>query len=257
MIKVCFCATRNLYDKLAITLTSLWHHNPDAFVYLILEDSEFPYFKSSQLKVINVADLNLDVRDTNPNLRRFCTYMSLIRAYLPVILTDEPKVISCDVDLIFNGNLDDVWSWDMRDNYILATPEFQKTFPNNNILHFNEPYVNTGVCIMDLDLMRKHHITEQLSDFMNVVSLSWPDQDALNYICKGHIMLLPQTYNSNMYTGMATKPMIFHGTPNKPWDSSENNYLYPVWQYYEEMYKRVYLAIDSGEDSSEELSDGN
>ena len=29
--------------------------------------------------------------------------------------------------------------------------------------------------IMNLKLMREHHIVEQMSDLMNVVDLNWPD----------------------------------------------------------------------------------
>ena len=256
MIKVCFCATRNLYDKLAIVLTSLWHHNPDAFVYLILEDNEFPFFKSPQMKVINITDLDLDIRETNPNLNTQCTYMTLIRAYLPLILFDEPKVISIDCDMIINGDLEGVWNWDMRENYIACVPEYSKHFLDMEP-KYNDPYVNTGFIIMDLDLMRKHHISELISDLLNVRYLPKAEQDAFNYLCKDKIMLLPQIYNSTIYTGIVLKPIIFHGTPTKPWENKESNFLYPVWQYYEEMYERVYLAIDSGEDSSEELSDGD
>ena len=105
-MKICFCATENLYEKLAIVITSLLHYNPNIeTIYLCLEHDEWSYIKDERIKVINVSKLNLDISKTNPNLKRSCTYMSLVRAYLPIILKDEDKVISADCDIIFNGNI--------------------------------------------------------------------------------------------------------------------------------------------------------
>ena len=82
---------------------------------------------------------------------------------------------------------------------------------------------------------------------MNVVPVEWPDQDALNYICRGHIMLLPFKYNSTIFTGIAEEPIVIHGTPIKPWDEDEINYILPIWRYYEEMYASEYSTTNSGE----------
>ena len=82
---------------------------------------------------------------------------------------------------------------------------------------------------------------------MNVVPVKWPDQDALNYICRGHIMLLPFKYNSTIFTGIAERPIVIHGTPIKPWDEDETNYILPIWRYYEEMYASEYSTTNSGE----------
>ena len=246
MIKVCFCATRNLYNKLAIIIMSLWSYNPNTIVYLCIEDDYFLPIRDDRIKVINVLKQDLDILPTNPNLKRFCTYMSLIRNYLPLILKDEDKVISIDCDVVFNGSIEEVWNWDLRDNYVAAVPEFNKQW-DEETMRYNDPYVNAGFVIMNLKLMREHHIVEQLIDFMNVVPVKWPDQDALNYICRGHIMLLPFKYNSTIFTGLAERPIVIHGTPIKPWDEDEINYILPIWRYYEEMYASEYSTTNSGE----------
>mgnify|MGYP002624214054 CR=1 FL=1 len=174
-MKICFCATANLYDKLAVVITSLLHYNPNVEkIYLCLENDEWPYIEDKRIEVINVSKLKLDFSETNPNLQRFCTYMSLVRAYLPIILKDEDKIISVDCDVIFNGNLEEVWNWDLRDNYVAAVPEWKKSF-EIDATKCNFPYVNVGFTIMNLKLMREHHIVEQMSDLMNVVDLNWPD----------------------------------------------------------------------------------
>ena len=159
MIKVCFCATRNLYNRLAIVITSLWAYNPNTIVYLCIEDDYFLPIQDDRIKVTNVLKQNLDILSTNPNLKRFCTYMSLIRNYLPLILKDEDKVISIDCDVVFNGSLEDVWNWDLRDNYVAAVPEFNKQL-DEETMRYNDPYINAGFVIMNLKLMREHHIVE-------------------------------------------------------------------------------------------------
>ena len=160
MIEVCFCATRNLYNNLAIVITSLWAHDPDTIVYLCIEDDYFLPIQDDRIKVINILKCDLDIHPLNPNLQRFCTYMSLIRNYLPLILSHEDKVISIDCDVIFNGSIKDVWNWDLRDNYVAAVPEFKKTYADDDTLQYNDPYINAGFVIMNLKLMREHHIVE-------------------------------------------------------------------------------------------------
>lgn len=246
-MKICFCATENLYDKLAIVITSLLHFNPDVeTIYLCLEHDEWPYIKDDRIKVINISKLDLDISPLNPNLNRACTYMSLIRAYLPIILTDEDRIISSDCDVLFNGSIRPVWEWDLRGNYAAATPEWRKSL-SNELIGYNIPYVNVGFTLMDLKAMREHHIVDQMIDLMNVVSLGWPDQDALNIICRDHISLLPYKYNSNIFTGIAKFPIVIHGTPIKPW--TPDSEFSGIWQHYKEMYMNEYSIENSGEDN--------
>jgi len=248
-MKICFCATENLYEKLAIVITSLLHYNPNIeTIYLCLEHDEWSYIKDNRIKVINVSKLNLDISKTNPNLKRFCTYMSLVRAYLPIILKDEDKVISADCDIIFNGNIEEAWNWNLNGNYAAAVPEWKKSF-DIDTTKCNFPYVNVGFTVMNLKLMREDHIAELMSDLMNVVDLGWPDQDALNIICKDHISLLPYKYNSNYYTGISETPIIIHGTPIKPW--IPDGPYWSIWQHYEEMYKNEYSTKAGGKNSYE------
>ena len=133
-MKICFCATENLYEKLAIVITSLLHYNPNIeTIYLCLEHDEWSYIKDERIKVINISKLNLDISKTNPNLKRSCTYMSLVRAYLPIILKDEDKVISADCDIIFNGNIEEAWNWNLNGNYAAAVPEWKKSLDMDTV----------------------------------------------------------------------------------------------------------------------------
>lgn len=94
---------------------------------------------------------------------------------------------------------------------------------------------------MNLELMRKHHIVDQVISLMNIIPLKWADQDALNMICKNHILILPHKYNSTIFTGMAEFPIIIHGTPIKPWTDKKDNYIKPIYDYFKEVYVNEYL----------------
>ena len=247
-MKICFCATKNLYYKLAIVITSLLHYNPSIeTIYLIIEDDEWQYIKDKRIKIINIKKLELDISESNPNLKRFCTYMSLMRAYLPLILSNEDKIISSDCDILFNGKLDEIWNWNLNNNYLAAVPEWGKSMELGSST-WNFPYVNTGFILMDLKAMREKHIVDQLIDLMNVYPLNWPDQDAFNIVCRNNIELLPYKYNSNIYTGISKTPIIIHGTPVKPWEP--NGPYWKIWQHYEEMYKNEYTIANIGENKN-------
>ena len=85
--------------------------------------------------------------------------MSLIRNYLPLILKDEDKVISIDCDVVFNGSLEEVWAWDLRDNYIAAVPEFNKQL-DEETMRYNDPYINAGFVIMNLNLILPKNVMD-------------------------------------------------------------------------------------------------
>lgn len=254
-MNIAFCATRNLYKNLAITITSLIKHNNKHIksIYLIIEDDEYSYFKDDRIKVYNINKLNLEFESTSPNTNKYYTYMSLIRIYLPIILHNEDKVISMDCDMVVNGDLFEVWNWDLGNNYVAAVPEYRKVQPAiYNNYQFNWPYVNVGFTIMNLKLMRETHIVDALISLVNSVDLKWADQDAINMLCKDHIMLLPYKYNTCPYTGMSEHPIIVHGTPNKPWDGRVDNYITPMWEYFKEIYNNEYSIATCGENTSNE-----
>ena len=73
-----------------------------------------------------------------------------------------------------------------------------------------EHYINSGVCLFNLEKIRKDNITKKLDEYVNTNKLFYPDQDTLNVIFKDKILFLNNKYNSSLFTGEATNFKIYH-----------------------------------------------
>jgi len=56
-------------------------------------------------------------------------------------------------------------------------------------------YFNSGFLVMNLDQMRKEKVSDKLLEACKVDYLEFPDQDALNQVCQGHVLQLEPVYN--------------------------------------------------------------
>lgn len=59
-----------------------------------------------------------------------------------------------------------------------------------------DKYFNSGFLVMNLARMREEGTSGKLLDALRHGSLEFPDQDALNIVCKGRVLLLPPVWNS-------------------------------------------------------------
>ena len=111
------------------------------------------------------------------------------RLMLPKLLPDVSRIIYADLDIIFFGDLIDIYEYDLGKNVIAAVPT------RTNM------YINSGFLLMDLDKIRKENIYEKwvldskTHDYYN------PDQDVLNFTLKGRIAFLPLRYNFQLSHG--------------------------------------------------------
>lgn len=118
------------------------------------------------------------------------------RLILPDLLPDVELCLYMDSDTLVVGDLTPLWETDMT-GYCLAGV-FEDIAPvrshtlGNRIPGISN-YVNSGVLLMNLALMRRMDIQNRLlqgiSDYLVV------DQDLLNVICYDSIRLLPPEYN--------------------------------------------------------------
>jgi lipopolysaccharide biosynthesis glycosyltransferase len=165
--------------------------------------------------------------------RLFCT------DYLP---GSVKRVLYLDSDIIINGPLESLFNIDLTEDegdggrrYIFAAAA---DADNNTIkvLHRKRKiglppeidYVNSGVILMDLDLMRESvstaEIIKQVSNYR--LCLAMPDQDLFNILFYKDILHLdrymynycPTLNNSWIYNFKAGYPAIIHfAGPKKPW----------------------------------------
>ena len=189
-----------------------------------------------------------------------CTEAASLRLLLPELLPEYDRVLYLDCDIIVRQDLSRLWAeTDLGDNYLAAVfeaPIEQQAERFRALGCDPDRYFNSGFLLMNLAQMRRDHLTERLLEACRVDYLEFPDQDALNQVCMGHVLPLSPLQNSiRTFFIRKYKPdfvrcysealwhkvrrhATIHYTGGKPWD------LFTVqfgawWRVYERLPREI------------------
>ena len=210
-----YCGTRNLYQDMLTAAKSLLVNSSVERIYFIIEDEKFPYLLPSCIKTICVKDQNF-FRPDGPNYNSKWTYMILMRAALTKLLPQEDLVLSLDVDTIVDKNVDDLWDYYCMDNYYMGGVREPWKSSGSYL------YVNIGVCLFNLKLLRETKKDEEIIYALNNFKYNYPEQECYNDKCQGKILELPSEYNSCIVTRKTDEKRIIHFAATTDW---QDNYL--------------------------------
>lgn len=210
---VVYAATRELYKYLPMAIGSLLEYNPDASVLVIAEDSYIDTIIDNRVRVLDYKYISKYLNPNGPNFNGHFTYMSLIRLALSKFIMNS-RCLWLDVDTLVVDNLDDLFETDMTNKAVASVME-----PRNlNIDGSIRPYINSGVSLFNLDLIRELKLDDKMLEMINTEWYPWPDQDVINSVCMGRIKYLDPKYNISPSTTLMFKPKIIHFTWKKIWD---------------------------------------
>ena len=183
-----YFGTRNVYGMMVPAAKSLLAHTLVDRIYFMIEDKTFPdqIHLPNIIRVRNVSDQTY-FPDTGPNYHTQYSWMCLMRAALPLLLPDEHVILSIDNDTLVRRDIGFLFDTDISDHYFAAVPERYS-------IH-RKLYYNIGVALMNLDKLRNDGATQVLINNLNQYKYKWPEQDAFNDICRGHILTIPPQYN--------------------------------------------------------------
>lgn len=210
-----YSGTQNVYPQMYVALKSLLLNNDMDRVYLLIETDTFPYSTPGNVKLINVSN-QVFFPEGSANSTSRWTYMDLIRCALGYILPPEEKcVLWFDIDTIVDGDISELFRMDMTGYYFAGVPEFYKS-----TAFFK--YINTGVCMHNLDLLRKMEKEYELILFLNTFHFDYPGQDAINLLGQGRIKTIDSEFNMNMCVNQCNRPKIIHFTDMKIPEYTQN-----------------------------------
>jgi len=143
---------------------------------------------------------------------------SYYRLQIPKLL-NEDKCLFLDGDIIVRQDLYPLLSRELGENYIAGVKDtlvfwpLQQREEHRNRLDIPgiEGYVNAGIMLFNLKKMREDKLIDKFMFFLNAGFL-YMDQDILNKVCYGHIMLLDEGYNYPAYSmseNQASRGMLF------------------------------------------------
>ena len=229
-------ATRNWYIYMAVTLYSLCKHNNVEKMYLFIEDDNIPFLCDDRIEFINIYNLTEYVKKTSPNYNSFYTKMTFARCYFSKVLTCD-KIIYVDTDALCVDSLEELWNMELQDNVIAGVYEPGEWEKYLGIDNLDNKYINVGLMLMDLKKIREQEIDDKILYLINNVRYAFPDQDAINIVCKGQIKHISNVYNSCETTGIVENAKILHYIrEQKGWVKGSPRG--EIWQkYFNEMIK--------------------
>lgn len=217
-MNVAYALTRNVYEWIRPSITSLAEFNPDVRVFILCEDDEFPFELPIKAEIINISDQNYFPNIGEHRQEAFGGFINQLKVCYPSLLPVD-KVIHLDIDTIICDKLDGLWETDVEGKWFAAVPESQTWYRP-----FGDKYYNMGVALFNLDQLRKDKVQESMIEYLMSTNQPFADQNAWNKFAydNNKAQVLNLRYNESRVTGMTANPAIIHYCSYPGWWVDEN-----------------------------------
>jgi lipopolysaccharide biosynthesis glycosyltransferase len=204
-IDICYAINEGYVDYCRVSIVSLLENNRNSNItFHILTDrlSDDAQTRLSSVVRLYGAEVKIYYMDDS-RLKGQKTTWSKYGWYrifaAEVISEDVIELLYLDCDTIVTGDITDLfgrnesnWSLGAVDDYMTIFPTLFKRIGYEQ----TKGYFCSGVLLMNLDYFRKHNLSEMILEFAleNPDKIQFPDQDALNCVCKDSKIRLPLKY---------------------------------------------------------------
>ncbi|MDR0715468.1 MAG: glycosyltransferase family 8 protein [Puniceicoccales bacterium] len=295
IVPVVLSADNNYAPQMYVTMLSMLKNANRATCYyfhLLIPSNFEQRYKDEIVIFVNKYDCKITFIDMGAKLLGVTIpgnfpLAASYRLMAPDLLPNFDKCLYMDVDVIVYHDLADLYNnTDLGDCYIAGIKDATPLSDERSIRYVasvlnidTDQYVNSGVLLMNLDLMRKDELSKKLiavakHGIDGTKPFLFPDQDALNKVCCGRIKFLDIKYNVRQdffikvkkiqkaredfenYFGKEqlneayTNPFVFHFVcPVKPWASQFllHEYACEWWKWLKEtpFYDEVLRKVNS------------
>ena len=264
---IAFCVNDNYVKYITVTIKSLIENNLQHYIYIYIAidilsmanrvrlEKLISEYNNIKLEILLVNDAPLKSLK-NGNWPIQIWYRILLPQLLP---SSVKKVLYLDADTLVITDLQELFSLDMSGIAIAASMDIQsfdqKTFDRCGY-EYNKQYICSGILLMNLEYWRKNNLTHKILEWANQNNnrIQFPDQDAINYICRDSKIILPLRYgilnayfySDNFYHGLwraqlkdcIEKPVLIHYAGCYPWIKGFSKHImYKEWFKYNEKLK--------------------
>lgn len=221
-----------------------------------------------QVEFVQMRDGLESITDRMSNRLR-CDYFTLtiyFRLFIPAMFPQYDKGIYIDSDVVVTGDLAELFSIDLGDNYIGACADKSVVDVPPLAQYMEEAvgvdrhsYINSGVLLMNLKKLRDAELDSHFLSLLNTYHFDCiaPDQDYLNAMCSGKIH-----YLSDVWDAMPNedKPeiedvkIIHYNLFSKPWCYDNIQYGDVFWDYAQDSvyYEEIKAYKDNYSDEQKE-----
>lgn len=175
-----------------------------------------------------------------------CDYFTLtiyFRLFIPAMFPQYDKAIYIDSDTVLPCDIAELFDTDIGDNYIGACNDLSIMdapplceYIEKAIGVPREKYINSGVLLMNLKLLREKMLDKHFLSLLNEYHFDCiaPDQDYINALCAGKIYYLSplwDTMPNDAHPPVDNAKLIHYNLFSKPWCYDGIQYGEYFWQY--------------------------
>lgn len=175
----------------------------------------------SKILLIDVKDLYMKYLHDGKNKNSNYTPYAQLRLLADKVDAMPNKILYLDTDTVARADISNLYKLNIEDYELAGVKDYYgKIFINFN-------YINTGVLLLNLDLIRKNDLFNKSINMIMNKKMLLPDQSAINKYCKRKL-ILERKFNEqkklkdNTVIRHFTKTIIwvpfFHTRNIKPWN---------------------------------------
>ncbi len=197
---------------------------------------------------IEFVDVNSKIKsiekDLSFRLRDYYTNSIYFRIFIPSLFKDYDKALYLDADIAVVDDISKLYNEDIGDNMLGVISDGVVNADERLVKYTHEvigiekgKYFNSGILVMNLKKLREEKIEEKFVRLLSEYNFDTvaPDQDYLNYLCKGSLKYL--------HTGWDRMPvpdsnfndedlhLVHYNMFQKPWKYNNVMYEEHFWKY--------------------------
>ena len=204
MLPLAIAFTPNYFVPAAVMLRSLLDVSTGDFEVICLVTEDIPGRMQEKLLRLGEGRLRFHYLPLKGQLEGIYTdprytEAASFRLLLPELLPEHEKVVYIDCDVIVRQDIGRLFrETHLGDNWlgvVFEAPIEQQAERFRALGCDPMRYFNSGFLLMNLARMREEKVSEKLLEACRVPYLEFPDQDALNQVCQGHVLPLSPLYN--------------------------------------------------------------
>lgn len=251
-LNICFATDDNYIQHLSAAVASLLVNTQSSKnINIVILENGKSVSKTHKKKMLELSKLNsraninfvrvdssiFEKFPVNERFSEACFY----RFVIPDLFMNLSKMIYLDCDLIVKEDIEKLYEINIENYYIAAVQDLVG-YSNQKRLKINKEgkyfYCNSGVLLMNLDLLRRENVINKLNDYVqkHKNEIVWPDQDVINVVMEKKIKYLdlgwnlqyymPDTivdYDYTLFNKAIKNPKIIHFIGDvKPWHLKSN-----------------------------------
>lgn len=156
-----------------------------------------------EISVIDMQDAYHDVNFNIDHISHAAMYRLMIPRIAEQLHLDADTCIYIDTDIVVEGDISELYDLDpgREDWYFAGVPDPCQIYEPHEVhtcrlgIPAMDQYINSGVLLINLKQIRQDGLCERLEEAGYSEGFLYKDQDAINSVCYGRILLIPLKFN--------------------------------------------------------------